>query len=330
MLFVAVAAILPLLSAGAHARAQTAYQPGRRTVNDAHNCYPYDGRWGDRIERALATGFPVAIEQDLDWFPATPSATGRVLVSHGSQHTSITRGGKLSGDEPEFESYFFDHVRPSVEHALRSSDHSQWPIITLNLDFKSEQPELLQAVWVILRNHREWLTHATKNTTGAISNLTVGPILVLNGPSDEEQAVFYDRLKPGDEILTFGAVHTDMRDPSAPASVIETEPASNYRRWWNNPWSVVEPEGQSKAGAWKPETAARLEQLVRHAHQQGLWIRFYTLDGATEREEKDFGWFAQYNFPSLEAAEQRWRAAAALHVDFLASDQYEGLAAILR
>ena len=29
---------------------------------DAHNCYPYEGRWTDRIDRALAVGFPVAIE----------------------------------------------------------------------------------------------------------------------------------------------------------------------------------------------------------------------------------------------------------------------------
>ena len=39
--------------------------PGARTVMDAHNCYPYFEWWGDRIDRALAAGTPVAIEQDL-------------------------------------------------------------------------------------------------------------------------------------------------------------------------------------------------------------------------------------------------------------------------
>ena len=32
---------------------------------------PIEGRWSDRIDRALATGLPVAIEQDLMWRPAT-------------------------------------------------------------------------------------------------------------------------------------------------------------------------------------------------------------------------------------------------------------------
>jgi hypothetical protein len=313
-----------------HAQAQTAYLPGHRTVNDAHNCYPYDGRWNDRIERALATGFPVAIEQDLNWLPATASAPGRVVVGHGSQHTAITRGGPLSGSEPEFESYFFDSVRPAVERALRSNDHSRWPIITLNLDLKGEQPEILDAVWSILQRHRQWLTHAVKNITGLPARLVLGPILVLNGPSDKEQAIFYDRLAPGEELLTFGAVHTNMHDPAAAPDTIETEPVSNYRRWWNNPWNVVEPEGQSKAGEWTAQAAARLQQLTLHAHRQGLWIRFYTLDGATERQQLENGWFRQYNFRSHLDAEQRWHAAINAHVDFLASDEYEAVASLLR
>ena len=31
-----------------------------RPVPDAHNCYPYDGKWTDRIDRALTTGFQIA------------------------------------------------------------------------------------------------------------------------------------------------------------------------------------------------------------------------------------------------------------------------------
>jgi hypothetical protein len=54
-----------------------------------------------------------------------------------------------------------------------------------------------------------------------------------------------------------------------------------------------------------------------------LWIRFYTLDGATEKELSCNGWFHQYNFGSLDAAQVRWRAAIAAHVDYLVSDQYE-------
>jgi hypothetical protein len=47
---------------------QAVVAPGARSVMDAHNCYPYDGRWGDRVDRALSAGTPVAIEQDLAWY----------------------------------------------------------------------------------------------------------------------------------------------------------------------------------------------------------------------------------------------------------------------
>ena len=70
----------------------------------------------------------------------------------------------------------------------------------------------------------------------------------------------------------------------------------------------------------------RLRALVERAHNNGLWIRFYTLDGATEQELSCHGWFRSYNFGSLEAARIRWRAAIAAHVDYIASDQYELLA----
>src|ERR1700686_3769380 len=71
-----------------------------RPVLDAHNCYPYEGRWADRIDRALAAGFPVVIEQDIAW------ANGRPVVSHTS---------KTTGAEPALRDYFFERVRPIVE-----------------------------------------------------------------------------------------------------------------------------------------------------------------------------------------------------------------------
>jgi hypothetical protein len=63
--------------------------------------------------------------------------------------------------------------------------------------------------------------------------------------------------------------------------------------------------------------------MVQHAHAQGLWIRFYTLDGATPEQQKKNGWFKTYNFPSLAAAEVRWKASLSAGVDYLATDQYE-------
>ncbi len=53
------------LTAATAARVADGYEPGRRVLLDAHNAYPYQGGWSDRLDRALATGIPVAIEQDL-------------------------------------------------------------------------------------------------------------------------------------------------------------------------------------------------------------------------------------------------------------------------
>ena len=60
-----------VLAAAVAAQTPAGYEPGRRVLLDAHNAYPYEGRWSDRIDRALATGLPLAIEQDLVWRPAT-------------------------------------------------------------------------------------------------------------------------------------------------------------------------------------------------------------------------------------------------------------------
>ena len=41
--------------------AQPGFGPGQRVLLDAHNCYPEGDAYADRIDRALATGLPVAI-----------------------------------------------------------------------------------------------------------------------------------------------------------------------------------------------------------------------------------------------------------------------------
>ena len=55
----------PKVPAASVAELSAEIRPGSRVVMDAHNCYPYDGRWADRIQRALSAGAPLAIEQDL-------------------------------------------------------------------------------------------------------------------------------------------------------------------------------------------------------------------------------------------------------------------------
>jgi hypothetical protein len=303
------------------AAAQEGAAPGTRSVMDAHNCYPYFEWWADRIDRALSGGTPVAIEQDPYWYTDPQSKRSWSVVAHGPP---------VTGHEPTIEQYFFERIRPIVEEALRNGNRGDWPLITLNLDFKTEEPQHLAATWALLNKYRTWLTSAPRTSDSSkLEALDVKPVLVLTGESDAQASVFYDQVPVGARLLVFGAVHTHTRDPMAAAEVLEPEPASNYRRWWNNAWSVVERGGQTQAGEWARADELRLRSLVEHAHAHNLWIRFYTLDGATKEELSCHGWFQSYNFGSLAAAQQRWNAAVKAGVDYIASDQYEQLGAFL-
>ena len=77
-----VAASLPLFG-----QANLDFLNHNRPVLDAHNCYPYEGEWADRIDRALKTGFPVGIEQDMAWYVDPATGKGRAVVSHTAKTT---------------------------------------------------------------------------------------------------------------------------------------------------------------------------------------------------------------------------------------------------
>jgi len=286
------------------------FLPGQRTLLDAHNAYPDRGRFADRIDVALATGLPVAIEQDLAWCPSAGGVLAP-LVSHES--TCV-------GGEPALETYFFERVRPIVEAALVKGPSADWPLITLNLDFKTNEPEHHAAVWALLGKYERWLTTAPRVANAAVvAPLQVGPLLVLAGSPDVQQVAFHDAVPVGARLRAFGAIAVTAVPESDPSALPRATPATNYRRWWNHPWRAVEMEGQPAAGEWTPEDAARLTALVTDAHVHGLWIRFYTLNGVAGDHE---GWTASYNFGSLAAAARRWRAAIDAKVDFIATDQY--------
>jgi hypothetical protein len=301
----------------------TAATPGSRSIMDAHNCYPYFEWWGDRIERALSAGTPLAIEQDLLWYTDAKTGKSWSVLSHGAPISGT--GAELTMDK-----YFFEKVRPVMERALKSGDKSQWPLITLNLDFKTEEPDHLKAVWELLSKYQDWITTAPREADeSAMQPLDVKPLLVLTGESDAQAKIFEDHVPVGGKLLVFGAVHSNNQNPMAAPDMIEAGKPSNYRRWWNNPWSVVEEGGQTKAGDWTKEDDTRLRSLVKYAHSQNLWIRFYTLDGATTPELSANGWFRSYDFGTLASAKVRWHAAYEAGVDYIASDQYEKLGAYL-
>jgi hypothetical protein len=265
---------------------------------------------------------PLAIEQDLFWYADPKTGHARSVLTHGSP---------VSGNEPSMRDYFFERVRPIVEKALREGNPSDWPLITLNLDLKSEESEHLSAIWDLLTEYRDWISTAPRSADiHKVEPLDVKPILVLTGESEGQKASFYDQRSIGSKLLVFGAVPANAKDPLAEPEVLSPNPADNYHRWWNNYWGVVEAGGPSKAGPWTPEKNERLMALVTHAHKQGLWIRFYTLDGATTAELSCSGWFRSYNFGSRAAVEPRWQAAINAGADYIATDQYEDFADFLR
>jgi hypothetical protein len=297
------------------------FLPGGRVLLDAHNCYPYQGRWADRIDRALATGAPLAVEQDLVWFTDPETRRSWSLVSHGEE---------LSGTEPTMDEYFFERIRPLVEDALTRDDRRDWPLVTLNLDLKTDEAEHHRAVWDLLGRYESWLTTALRTADAAtVADLDVGPVLVLTGTSLEQEEVFHHQVPVGARLRLFGAVETGPYEADPPAGEVIVGRRTNYRRWFNSPWRSVESGGPEEAGEWTSRDEARLREIVRYAHDEGLWVRFYTLNGHSEEVGEAMGWYRGYNFGSLDAVEIRWRAALEAGVDFIATDQYEELASVM-
>ena len=303
--------------------AQRGFGPGQRVLLDAHNAYPQNDRWSDRIDRALSTGLPIAIEQDLYWAKHGTSGRFEILVAHDS--SELDRAPTLDG-------YFFEKIRPIMERALAERRRDTWPLIVLNLDFKQNDAPLLDAVYTLLGKYEAWLTTAPRTSTPDVAApLSVGPLLVLSGSSEAQRARFHDAVPVGQRLRAFGAIPS-VTAPGAtaeeraanlsrmPAREIIAPKASNYARWVNFPWLVVELGGQTRAGDWNTADAARLDALVKRAHAQNLWIRFYTLDGFLNDGD---GLTKSYDFGSDAAVTVRWRAAIDARVDFIATDHYE-------
>jgi hypothetical protein len=323
---------LLLIAASAHAQSSALdFLNHNRPVPGAHNCYPYEGQWTDRIERALKTPFPVAIEQDIAWYVDPVTGKGRPVLAHSE---------KTTGSEPSVRDYFFERVRPIVEKAFRENDRARWPLIVMHFDFKDNQAPLLHAVWEVLGQYQGWISTAVKTADPRVlSPIEPKPLLILTEEPDAQEEVFYRELPVGARLRVFGSMPTnqiagaseaeyDRLLATLPPEKLLSTPPTNYRRWWNNSWHVVEEGGQRQAGDWTPADDRRLRALVRHAHQLGYWIRFYTLDGFAPDEGR--GWDDGYNFGSLQAVTARWKAAIAAGVNLIATDQYEALAAAMR
>lgn len=325
---------LSLLTSGAaHSSPSAAdsLQPGARVWLHAHNCYPEKGQWADRIERALAArAGSLAIEQDIAWRVNAATGTGESVVSHDL---------KFTGNEPTLQAYFFDRVRPLMERALAENRRDTWPILALHLDFKSNEPAHHQAIWELLGRHQPWLTTAERAADNRVTPFAAGPLLVLTENGEGQAETFHSRVAAGQRLRIFGTIPAvtlpRAETPEARAAALLAAPpdvliptgATDYRRWVNFAWAAVELGGQAKSGAWTGDDERRLRGLVSRAHDQGLWVRFYTLNGHPAGTSQ--GWTESYNFGSADAARERMKAAAAAGVEFIATDQYEELAKLL-
>lgn len=295
--------------------------PGSRVRLHAHNCYPQKGLWTDRIERALNTGArPIVIEQDLVWRDGEP------VVAHELA---------AAASAPTLEQHFFARVGPMLDRALSARQTADWPIVVLHLDFKTNEAEHHAAVWGLLGKYERWLTTAERVADPSRAMpLVPGPLLVLTERGPGQEAVFHDAVPAGGRLRIFGTV-APLPPPAgrekdatwaaiAPVESLIPGGATNYRRWTNHAWAAIEAGGPRAAGEWTPEDRARLRQVVKRAHDNGLWVRFYTLNG--HGPDANRGWGDSYNFGTLGAARVRWRAAIEAGVDFVATDQYEEFA----
>jgi len=247
---------------------------------------------------------------------------------------------ETTGSEPLLRDYFFERVRPIVEKALADNDRGHWPLIVLHFDFKSTEAPLLHAVWNLLGEYEGWITTAVKTADpNQLSPFEPKPILVITEESDEQEEVFFRQVPVGAKLRVFGSAHDTPVEATSreerihlaatlPPEKLLSTPPTNYRRWWNNSWFVVEEGGQKQAGDWTAADDRRLRALVEHAHRLGYWIRFYTLDGFQPADGQ--GWDDDYNFGSREAVLARWKAALAAGVNFVATDQYEDLATVMK
>ena len=335
LMIAATCAVLLVGLLAAQPKGETWFAPGKRTTMLAHNAFPEDGKWADRLDQALGAGTPSVIEIDLAWKKDPKTGEFRSFVPFTKNPT---------GDEPDITHYFFPKVRPMVEKALKSADRKNWPLVVLFLDVKDSRAEHLEAIWKQLGEYETWLTTAVKTTDAAkLSPLDPKPLMVVvnEKPGSAEEEVFYNRVPVGGKMRIFGAAQTFTQDRAAVAagqprvelSEIAPEkyflgPATNYRRWLARPWDLIEKGGVAKSEDWTPAEEQRLNSVTNHAHKLGYLMGFYHMNGHAPGAGQ--GWEEANNFGSLERGKLRWSACIKAGVDFISTDQYEEVAGLIR
>ena len=329
---IVIVAALAVTIAFAAKMSKSAYAPGTRVQVMAHNAYPDHGKYDDRLDRAVASGVPFVVEEDLAW------TDGKSLLIHGKKN--------VGSEDPTLESYFFPKITPLMEKALKDGDKRNWPLITLYLDIKNDPPEHLEAISKVLDKYSAWMTTAEKTADmSKQSPLDLKPLMVLvedKQGDDNKLKAFYEDVAVGGKLRVFGSVPKPDPNPGRklpkqeaidrmagvdPEQIV-TKQADNYHRWWGSDWAYIEKGGEEHAGEWTPDENKRLQGWVRYGHRLGYFVSFYCLDGFTDSNNQ--GWEAEYNLGSKDAVMLRWQAAVHAKADFVSTDQYEELAKVVR
>jgi hypothetical protein len=270
----------------------------------AHNCYDYVGKSNARFVEALKLGVD-NIEIDLGW----DEAGKRLIVGHDA-------APRRSREYADFETY----VVPALEAHWQSHPDYGVPSV-LTIDWKTSRAEAVEHFKAFLDGHADWFSCAPKAQE---SPLTKRRITVCFTGSDEAKA-HYDNLVPA------GGVYRAFRDrvfgandyfPNVEDYV--PKPASAHFRFLTFHWAVVEPNGPPRAGEWTKAKEHRLLALVALAHKRGFRVRFYCLNA----KRSVFG--LAYAFPDPDSARLRWRAAAEVGADWIATDDYADIMTELR
>ena len=129
-----------------------------------------------------------------------------------------------------------------MEKALAENRRAGWPLITLNVDFTTNEPAHHAFVLALLHKYRPGSPAVRMPTPAAPAPLTVGPMLVLTGSNDQQEVDFEDIVRVGDNLLLFGAIADAVvpgataperaaNYPALPAEAVISVKVTNYRRW---------------------------------------------------------------------------------------------------
>ena len=162
--------------------------------------------------------------------------------------------------------------------------------------------------------------------------------------NDIKQDFFYDRIPVGGKFRAFGSAVKFDDNPNKlprtakderlaglvkiPVEQLVSKHADNWRRWFGTDWHFIELCGPTHGDDWNPATEARIKRFVEYGHSLGYLVSFYSVNGFSDAENQ--GWTAEYNFGSKQAAQTRINALVAAHADFIATDQYEEVAQLIR